>query len=271
MDDNPSRDINIIKQIDAYLKGKLSAREAEQLWITLLKNPEYLEYLETEISLKTILEEEEEAGAVGEATVSAFKRSWRWLAAAASVTLLIVAVNFFMADTQQSVQELALSEITIADNLAAPQVFRSQKSSLTNADSLLNLGFEAALSGNLNKAVQIYESVIRQFESDPATSQAHLNIGIIRYNRGDYQPATTAFKQAISQVKDDAVLEEKAYWYLGNAYINMERLQEAREAIQQTYSMDGIYRKPAFRLLRKLDYELGNIDLEEFEQKMEEN
>lgn len=270
MNENRSRAIKIIKQIDAYLKGDLSPQEAEQLWVELLKHPEYLDYLETELSLKLLQEEKKDHTSRENAPGSANRNSWQWLAAAASIVLIVVAINFFMTDTQKSLQELTLSKITIADNLAAPQVFRSQKSTLTQADSLLNIGFEAALSGDLNRAMRIYETVTDKFESDPASAQAYLNIGIIRYNRGNYRPATAALEQVVDRVEGDAVLEEKAYWYLGNAYINLDRLEAARDAIHQTYTMDGIYRKPAFRLLRKLDYELGNIDFEEFDQQREE-
>jgi hypothetical protein len=58
---------------------------------------------------------------------------------------------------------------------------------------------------------------------------------------------------------------------MGNAYINLEKLKEARDAIHHTYTMDGIYRKPALRLLKKLDHKLGNVDFDNFEQQMKED
>lgn len=264
------RDIEIIKQIDAYVKGKLNAQQAEELWIDLLKHPEYLDLLEVEITLKALHDDKRDSKKQ-ETGISPLQRSWKWIAAAASVAILVVALNFLTGDIQKTIREFALAEISIANNLAAPPVLRSQQSTLTEADSLLNLGFEAALSGNLNKAVDIYETIIQKYDTDPAVAQAYLNIGVITYNDGEFEPAAKAFEQAIARVRDNALLVEKAYWYLGNAYINLNKLEEAREAIHSAYLLDGIYRKTAFRLLRKLDYELGYIDFDNFEQQIEEN
>jgi hypothetical protein len=58
---------------------------------------------------------------------------------------------------------------------------------------------------------------------------------------------------------------EKAYWYLGNALINIGELEEARSAVYEAYKLEGIFRKPAFRLLKKLSSDLGNVDYEEFD------
>jgi len=260
------KDIEIIRQIDAYLKGDLSPREAERLWVDLIKNPEYLEYLETELSLKSLGDNEETGQARENVTVSDMRRSWKWLAAAASIALFILLLNLFVTDSQPALRDLALSEITIADNLASPEVVRSRENRLSEPDSLLNLGFRAALSGNMERALNLYQSVAEQYTGHPASSKAELNIGIIQYNRGNYRVAAQAFNEAKAGDGRDAIMEERTFWYLGNAYIHLDRLEDAREAIYRVYTLDGIYRKPAFRLLRKLDYELGNIDFENFEQ-----
>ncbi|MFH5832128.1 tetratricopeptide repeat protein [Halalkalibaculum sp. DA384] len=262
-----SRDIEIIKQIDAYLKDQLSEQETREFWVELLKNQEYLEYLETEIAVKSILEERKNRTGEGpESKVSELRQSWKWIAAAASVAILVIAINFLKIDSSTPLSEQTVGTINMTSNLAAPMVMRSQNAELTGADSLMNVGFEAALSGDIGRAVQMYERVILQYEDTPVAARAHLNIGIIRYNEGDFRTASDAFQQAISIAEDADLLKEKAYWYLGNAYINLDQLDKARAAIQKTYLLDGTYRKPAYRLLRKLDYELGNIDFQELEQ-----
>lgn len=250
-----SRDIEIIKSIDAYLKGTLSAREGEELWIELLKNPEYLQYLETEIAVKSILRESQNKPEEKQASVSVLRQSWKWIAAAASVAILVVAINFMGGETQQSLQQLTLKNISMAENLAAPMVFRSQKTDLSEADSLMNVGFEAALSGNLARALEIYETVIQKFEQEQVSAQAHLNIGIIKYNNGEYETAAESFNHTLTRVEEDAVLEEKALWYIGNAYIKLDRFEGAREAITAVIEMEGIYKDTATRLLKKLEEE----------------
>lgn len=268
---NNSRDINLEKQIDAYIKGHLSEEEVDKLWVELLKNPEYIDLLETEIAVKKVFDERNRKEVSKPATpVFALKKSWKWLAAAASVAILVIAINLLKVDSEQSLQQLALSDINIAESLASPEVLRNQEGRLADADSLLNIGFRAAVSGELSKALKLYQEVIETYKNEPAVAQAYLNIGIIKYNSGDYEPASEAFSNALKEVKEEPLLKEKAYWYLGNAYINLDRLEEAREAIHKTYALDGIYRKPAFRLLRKVDYELGNVDFDNFDEQIKE-
>ncbi len=277
MSDYP-RDPDIEQRIDAYIKGRLNQEEVEHLWVELLKKPHYIDLLETELGVKTIIEEKAKAeerskSAHKDAVPVAFlTQNWKWVAAAAAVALLILSINLFRVDNSQTLQQMALSDINIAESLESPPVMRSEKTvSLTPADSLLNLGFKAALSGQVERALEFYNEVIERGEEDTATAQAYINIGIIRYNADNFDEAADAFRNALDKVDDHPGLQEKAQWYLGNAYIHMDRLEEAREAIYSAYAADGIYRKPAFRLLRKLDYELGNIDAETFEQQTGEN
>ncbi len=260
-----SGDIEIIKQIDAYLKGQLSEEKTEELWVELIKNKEYLEYLETELTVKSIFEEKKNLNEDSVSKVTELHKSWKWLAAAAAVAILVVAINLLKMDGSVPLREQTIGNINMTNNLAAPLVMRSQKADLSGADSLMNIGFEAALSGNIPRAVKMYNEVTQRFKGKSIAAQAHLNIGIIRYNSGDYQPASKAFEQALSVVDNNDLLKEKAYWYLGNAYINLEQIQKARNAIQNAYDLDGTYRKPAFRLLQKIDYKLGNTSSEDLE------
>lgn len=272
-----SRDLNLEKQIDAYIKGRLTESEAENLWVALLKRPDYIDMLETELSVKLILEEqlqaerEKEAGAkVTNIFQNPLMRSWKWLATAAAIAILVIAINFLQLDTHQTIRQLTLGEINMVENLASPEVLRSQKTEISDVDSLLNIGFKAAISGDVQGALEIYKEVVNNYNNEPAVAMAYLNMGIINYNSESFENASLAFKNAIQRVVDDAVLEEKAYWYLGNAYIHLGQLEEAREAIHSAYSVDGMYRKPALRLLQKLDDELGNIGFDNFEEQIKE-
>lgn len=274
---NFTRDVELEKKIDAYVKGKLSEEEALKLWEQLLERPDYIELLETELGVKEIIKKRSSSGSnsahsgsAEKSIIYSLKRSKKWLAAAAAVAILVVAVNILQIDTNQNITELALNEINIAENLSSAPILRSQKSDVTPADSLLNRGFEAAISGNIAEAVQVYDQIIEEHSGESAAVQAYLNKGIIQYNAGRFGDSITSFEAVLENVGDEPVTTEKAHWYLGNAYINIERLEEAREVIHEVYSMDGIYRKSAFRLLRKLDNELGNVDFEDFEEQMKD-
>lgn len=263
-----SRDLDLEKRIDSYVKGQLSANEAEELWVSLLLRPDYIELLETELCVKQIIEEQA-ADSQKNMPVRpiAFLRkslshSWKWMAAAASILILIIAINFYQVEKGDTIEDLIPAEINLAENLASPEVMRSREMNPSSVDSLLNLGFKEAILGNVDKARGFYKEVIENYNNNANVSMAYLNLGIIEYNAKKYKEASVAFKDAIQRVDKDRILKEKAFWFLGNAYINLDLLEDGREAIFSAYIMDGIYRNPSSRLLGKLDQKLGNSDSE---------
>lgn len=270
--ENKSRDLELEKQIDAYVKGHLSEQESHQMWVKLIQRPDYIDLLETELAVKKVLD----TGALrSDSTGTSAAQKWfagtgKWIAAAASVIILIVAVNFFRMQAEPDLRELAITDIELSDNLITPEVLRSQKS-ITGADSLMNMGFKAAISGNTEEAVEIYDRIIQEYDDNARVGEAHLNLGIIRYNEGHFEEAVKNFDDALNRTEDDELVQEKAYWYKGNALINIDESESAREAIYNAYSMDGVYRAPAYRLLRKLDYDLGDIDSERPDQPKQES
>jgi len=270
-----SRDIELEREIDAYVKGNLSEQEAQKLWEKLLQRPEYIELLKTELGVKSILEKRSSNNysysTEENSVIYSIQRSWKWMAAAAAVALLVVSINFFQLDTNKSLQSETPAQFNLAENLSSAEVFRSQKAETLPADSLLNRGFEAALSGDISKAIAAYDEIINKYGDESAATKAYLNKGIIQYNSGGFGESIESFKAVIEKGTKRDVLKEKAYWYMGNAYINIEQLEKAREAIHKVYSMDGIYRKPSFRLLKKLDYKLGNVDYDNFEEQIKED
>lgn len=268
-----SRDRHLEKQLDAYVKGNLTESEAQELWVKLMGRPDYIELLETELAVKALFAQQaSETGS--EKSVSGtqepqgltyiLQRSWKWAAAAAVIIVLIISMNLFQIEVEPSLQEIAISDINIAENLITAPVVRSDSHGQQSpVDSMLNHGYQLAISGDLNKAMAVYNEIIERFGGSPATAKAFLNRGIIQYNGSIYQEAISSFDMTLSMVQKDPVTEEKAYWYLGNAYIHTDSLQKARNAIQKVHTMDNIYRKPAGRLLQKLDSELDNRDVGE--------
>lgn len=269
-----SRDIELEQKIDAYIKGRLSEEEAQKLWEKLLQRPDYIELLKTELGVKSILEKRSSnnnsTSTEKSSIIYSIQKSWKWMAAAAAVALLVVSINFFQLDTTKSLQSEVPGQLNLAENLSSAEVFRNQKTETLPADSLLNQGFKAALSGDISKAVAAYDEIINKYDDESAATKAYLNKGIIQYNNGSFGESIESFKAVIKRDTKREVLEEKAYWYMGNAYINIEQLEKAREAIHKVYSMDGIYRKPSFRLLKKLDYKMDNVDFDNFEEQVKE-
>src|SRR5699024_3706871 len=94
------RDITLEKKIDAYIKGHLNEDEALQLWEELLEHPEYIELLNTELGLRSILYQKEEKVPEKEmksqeSLIHSLQNSWEWVGAAAAILILVFSINFF--------------------------------------------------------------------------------------------------------------------------------------------------------------------------------
>lgn len=264
-----SRDQNrdIRKQIDAYIKGKLSEEEIQQLWNEFAKNPDLLETLELEVNVKAVIERNVQPSKAGTSASSPAIRklpSWTWHAAAAAIIALVALVQLFRVSTPTELNEFLVGQIDVGQIETADGI-RDKDMSITAADSLLNLGFQAVISGDDTRALQLFEEVINNYSEEPYGSKAYLNKGIILYNESDYEAAIPAFQEAANRVEDSRMISEKAYWYLGNALVNVGQLEEAQDAVYKAYQIDGIFRNPAFRLLKKLSNELGTSDYEELQ------
>lgn len=273
---NDSRDRELEKQIDAYVKGKLTEEEGRELWAKLLERPDYIELLETELALRAIYEKQDsepEDPGKNPATSAeepkgllySLQHSWKWAAAAAVLIVLLISVNLFQTDDEPSLQDLVIVDINIAENLSTAPVVRSDTHQQSSVDSMLNYGYQLAISGELDKAVAIYDDIIEQYGDSPAIAKVYLNKGIIQYNEGSYRKAVSSFDRALEKVSQDSITEERAYWYLGNAYFHVGDLQKSRDAIEKTYEMDNIYRKSAERLLQKLNQRLEKSTAENLE------
>ncbi|MEX0723128.1 MAG: tetratricopeptide repeat protein [Gracilimonas sp.] len=255
-----SRELEIKQKIDAYIKGQLKEEEIQELWNEFAKNPELLDVLELEVNIKAIIEQK-----AAEAKQSKIYKlpTWTWHAAAAAAIIIVALVQLFRVDTPTNMDQFVVQQINPGEIETADGV-RDKDMRITTADSLLNLGFEAVISGNQSRALELFDEVINNFEEEPYGSKAFLNKGIILYNESDYEAAIIAFKEAANRVEDSKMITEKAYWYLGNALVNLGQLEAAQEAVFQAYQIDGIFRNPAFRLLKKLSDDLGTSDYEEF-------
>lgn len=246
---NDSDERSLIRTIDAYVKGRLSEEEAEELWVELLKNPEYIDYLETELAVRNIIREgvesEEENG-------RSSNSRWAWLSAAAVLALLLMVYSFWGVNPPGPEGPSALPAIDIQAEMAVPEVRRSSGRALETPDSLLNAGYHAVISGDRPGALLLFRETEKSYGGQLPAAQARLNIGILQYNEGRYEEAHEAFLQTATDSSATEFLREKAWWLLGHSRLKMEQYGESRAALEKAASFDGVYRKRAERLLRSL-------------------
>lgn len=255
---------DIQKRIDSYVKGLLSEEDITELWVQFAKNPELIDQLELEVGVKQLIEE-------GVLSTSKTKRSkittlphWTWHAAAAAVLLMVATIQLFQVNTKTELNQFITKTIAL-DQIETGDGVRAKEMVVAKADSLLNLGFSAFISGNTRQALSLYNEVIENYDTEPYGSKAFTNKGILQYNEGEYESSVQSFDAALTRVSDSRMIEEKAHWYKGNALVNLGELEAARISVFNAYSLDGVFRKPAFLLLQKLNYDLGYVDYEDFE------
>lgn len=259
---------DIRKQINSYIKGTLSENEISDLWTEFAKNPELLNDLELEVGVKKLIEDGALEAHKNTAANIVQLPTWTWHAAAAAVLVLVAFIQIFQIDSRTELDQFLTSTIA-PDQVETGDGVRAKDVVVVTADSLLNLGFSALVSGNTRQALSLYNEVIENYDIEPYGSKAFTNKGILLYNEGDYAGSIGAFDDALMRVQDSRMIEEKAYWYKGNALVNIGNLEEARVAVLYAYSLDGVFRKPAFLLLQKLNYDLGYVDYEDFENQRE--
>lgn len=254
-----SRDKVIQEKIDKYAQGALTDQEIQQLWVEFAKNPELLDDLEMEVGLREIFKKK--AAGSKKAKIQKLP-GWVWHASAAATILLVALVQLFRVESPTDINQFKISNIPY-DQLEMAEGMRSEGAFINKADSLLNVGFVAMSEGNQKQALQIFNEVISSFEEEPYASKAYLNKGIIQYNDGRYEDAAASFEEAAQRGADNTMIAEKALWFLGNAYLNIGEHEKALNSIGKAYQKDGVFRKPAFLLYQKLNYDLGNVDFEE--------
>jgi tetratricopeptide (TPR) repeat protein len=110
------------------------------------------------------------------------------------------------------------------------------------------------MDGDIEGALETYDEIINSFNDMSTVAEAYLNKGIIYYNLDDFEKAVSSFKMVIEKEEDKrAFIREKAFWYLGNGEAHLENYREARQAMQNAYEMNGLYRDPAYRMIQRIE------------------
>lgn len=256
-------DQNIIKEISRYIKGELGPAEIDELWVEFLKNPEYYNWFETELHL-TKLAKDQNSGNIHpiENSKSGYSNSFqkykKWALAAAAVLVVSIGLQIFSLSGDDVIYNQAIASIEYSE-MAGADVYRSDENDANELDVIINQGLAYAYNGQEKRAIDTFENILNQNPTNQQRAKAEMNLGILFYNSGDYSEAAAHFNSITENEEVNMFFEEKAWWFLGNAYINLRELAEARQAVFNAYTLDGRYQSPALSLLKKLDMELGII------------
>ncbi len=263
---NTKENIEILAKIERYILGELSQEEIDDLWVEFLKNPEYYKWFETELHLRGLArkginpfeEKQPETVDETESEISKINSIKTWVLAAAATVLLVVGLQFFSVSEEESTNRWAIASIEHTEMVGA-DVLRSDEEEVSDFEVSINEALSAAYEEEFDEAIEKFEWLYEQAPNNLQRAKIGMNLGILHYNLSEYEPAKTYFQSVLETEEIERFVEEKAWWFLGNAHLNLRELEEAREAVFNAYSLDGRFQNPALSLLKKLDVRLGYV------------
>ena len=253
------KDIELLQEIEKYIRGELNQAEIDELWKKFLQNPEYYDLFETEIHLKSLIRKgrrplysEPENKNNDEPDLNLFQAYGKWIIAAAAAMIIALGLQLFTMETVEPVQSLAVAEIE-KRHLVAADVIRSDEESADELDVLINRAIAQTHEGSTEDAIQLMREVLSASPDPRQQILVNLNLGILLYNVREFRASIPHFQEVAKSENIAAHRREKAWWFLGNAYLQLEELREAREAVLKTYGFNGQFFREALALIKEID------------------
>lgn len=229
-------------KIDEYLEGNLTPEQVDELWVELIQDEYYIDYLKTAASLKGLADKKNSPATIF--TIGGMKQVYL-TAAVLIMSAVLVLYTLYDQGSPATVEPLTTIELDYyrsADGTVA----------VTNLSDILMAAISAANSGDTDAAISI---INRELESasDPAVQhELMITAGSILYNIGRYDQALAWFENAAIIDTPDLQMKERNYWYLGNTYFQLNMITEAKYALENAYELNGAYSRIAESYLRAL-------------------
>lgn len=224
------------RKIDLYVNGKLNADEVDELWSELIQDEYYLDYMKSVANLKALIDEKQSAKPVSK--VLSFRDAAKYAAAAAAV-LIAAVVGVLNMNTSGDLSVDPITQIGLDVVRSAEGVPEAVTSDIIREAILL------ASDGQTEKAITLLETELNQVDDAQTKAEIALSLGSIQYNNGDYTASMESFELVTAQQDVDVLTLEKGYWFLGNTYFQLDRLDEAEAAFKKAYELNGAYSRVA--------------------------
>jgi tetratricopeptide (TPR) repeat protein len=254
----------IYREITRYIDGDLSKEEVENLWAQFVDHPEYYKWFETELHLRDLANKESESNIYSihsepeqDTRKSFWKSSKGWILAAAAAVMISFGLQLFSTGDTPISHPDSISKIDL-NEMSGSDILRSEGDVSQSMDIEINRALASAYEEDLEGAIRHFRALLLQDPDPQQTARIELNLGILYYNVADYEQATLFFESVANTDAMNRFFTEKAWWFLGNAYLNLEMFEEAKVAVHMAYESDGRYVEAAQSLLQKLDQELGD-------------
>lgn len=219
-------------KIDRYVNGQLSPQEVDELWTELIRDGYHLDYLKSVANVKAVVEKRRDQKKAQK------RKIWYYAAAAVMVLLLaVMSVITLTNNTDSSLQPVQSIELDYYRSGDGGAVSGTESEVIRKAITLAN-------TGQIDEAVTILEEELAEASDPEWVSTLSLNIGSLLYNQGKFEESISYYENVIERREEiDVLMLEKAYWYAGNAYFQLDHLSEARNYIEKAHELDGAYRR----------------------------
>lgn len=222
-------------KIDLYVNGSLSAEEVDELWVELVQDEYYLDYLKSVANLKKVVESRKSKRSTSKIYI--LRQYARYAAAAAVV--IVAGVWGIMNSSQTGasidpVSAIALNNVRGVDD-NNPDTNESVKQAL-----------KMATNGNYQGAITLLEGALQSASGNNEKAEVALSLGSIQYNNSMYNESIGSFTLITEETEDvNKLILEEAYYYLGNAYLQMDEFTLAKVAFESALSLDGAFSRVA--------------------------
>ncbi|MFU8811727.1 MAG: tetratricopeptide repeat protein [Balneolaceae bacterium] len=220
----------------------MTPEEVDELWVELIQDDYYLDYLKSVANLKQIAEEKEKTN------ILTLSPAAKWVSAAAAIVVIAASLVFvnLQIQSQEMLQPLSSIELdyyrSAEGNAAEGTGFESVRQAILFANQ-----------GDPDEAIlMIDRRVADESVSDIERSELMLTAGSILYNNGQFEQAISRFERALQYGNESILFQERVYWYLGNAHFQMNNIPQAVAALQVTFDFNGAYSRIAQSYLKAL-------------------
>ena len=243
IESNVKKDLE--RKIDLYINGQLTETEIDELWAELIEDDYYLDYTKSFASLKSLIENER--GQTGSSQIRSFRKVIGYASAAAVILFIgIFGVLNFSANNQNAIS--ALDTIPLDSYRNAEGTTNVEES-----DAKIREAIVLANSGDIASAIDLLNTELDATEDSKRIAKIGLSLGAIQYNSGDYFSSVGSFELVVSQSGLQVLTLEQGYFYLGNAYFQLDDLPKAKDAFEKTFSLNGQYQRVANNYIQVID------------------
>ncbi|MEX1011961.1 MAG: tetratricopeptide repeat protein [Balneolaceae bacterium] len=245
--------IELERKIELYLEGRLNEEEVDALWTELIEREEYVDYLKTAANLREIARREHGITSVPAEKKSTFnivrENRVRWAGWAAAAILVIAGIFAILKQPASVDMVEPIASIELDYYRSATDTFDTNDEEV---QKIIRQAIIYANRGDVEESLNLINRSLEQEERADAKARLLMSSGSILYNNNWYEAAVERFRQIVEMEECEMLLKERAWWYLGNSYFQLNRLDEARYAFQAAYDLNGAYRRVAQSYLRAL-------------------